>query len=101
MLESVDVGRQSIGDYEACAGREAVERLRSLAEPLKGARVLHLNATPYGGWGRGDPALGGAAPAGSGPGRRLEDHNGRQVLLLAHEDDAQRPAGRRAHAHGT
>jgi trehalose synthase len=49
MLESVDVGRQSIGDYEACAGREAVERLRSLAEPLKGARVLHLNATPYGG----------------------------------------------------
>ena len=49
MLESVDVGRQSIGDYEATAGREAVERLRSLAEPLKGARVLHLNATPYGG----------------------------------------------------
>jgi trehalose synthase len=49
VLESVDVGRQSIGDYEASAGREAVERLRSLAEPLRGARVLHLNATPYGG----------------------------------------------------
>jgi len=45
-LESVDVGRQSIGDYEACAGREAVERLRILAEPLKGVRVLHLNAAP-------------------------------------------------------
>lgn len=49
MLESVDVGRQSIGDYEATAGREAAERLRILAEPLSGARVLHLNATPYGG----------------------------------------------------
>jgi trehalose synthase len=49
MLESVDVGRQSIGDYEATAGREVTERLRSLAEPLRGARVLHLNATPYGG----------------------------------------------------
>ena len=49
LLESVDVGRQSIGDYEATAGHEAVDRLRSLAEPLRGARVLHLNATPYGG----------------------------------------------------
>ena len=49
MLESVDVGRKSISDYEACAGREVIERLRSLAEPLKGARILHLNATPYGG----------------------------------------------------
>ena len=49
MLESVDIGRQSIGDYEATAGRQAVERLHSLAESLEGARVLHLNATPYGG----------------------------------------------------
>jgi trehalose synthase len=49
MLESVDVGRQSIADYEATAGRDAIERLKVLAEPLRGARVLHLNATPYGG----------------------------------------------------
>jgi trehalose synthase len=49
MLESVDVGRQSIGDYEATVGREIIEWLRSLAEPLEGARILHLNATPYGG----------------------------------------------------
>src|SRR5215210_7280232 len=49
VLESVDVGKQSIGDYEATAGREAVERLRILAEPLSGSRILHLNATPYGG----------------------------------------------------
>jgi trehalose synthase len=49
VLESVDVGKRTIADYEATAGQEAVERLRALAEPLKGARVLHLNATPYGG----------------------------------------------------
>ena len=49
MLETVDVGAQSIGSYEASAGEEAVDRLRELAAPLKGARVLHINATPYGG----------------------------------------------------
>jgi len=49
VLESVDVGKRAIADYEATAGREAVERLRELAEPLRGSRVLHLNATPYGG----------------------------------------------------
>jgi trehalose synthase len=49
MLESVDVGRQSIDDYKVTAGRGVIEQLRSLAEPLRGARVLHLNATPYGG----------------------------------------------------
>jgi trehalose synthase len=49
VLESVDVGKRAVADYEATAGREAVERLRASAEPLRGARVLHLNATPYGG----------------------------------------------------
>ena len=49
MLESVDVGKRAVADYEATAGREAVERLRELAKLLRGARVLHLNATPYGG----------------------------------------------------
>ena len=49
MLESVDVGKCAVADYEATAGREAVERLRELAELLRGARVLHLNTTPYGG----------------------------------------------------
>ncbi|MGH2635825.1 MAG: glycosyltransferase [Actinomycetota bacterium] len=31
------------------AGEEAVERLRAVAEPLRGARVLHVNSTPFGG----------------------------------------------------
>ena len=49
MLQTVDVGTQSAGWYEASAGAEAVEELRHLAAPLAGARVLHVNATPYGG----------------------------------------------------
>jgi trehalose synthase len=49
MLEAVDVGTQSIEDYEVSAGSDVIGRLRILASPLKGARVLHLNATPYGG----------------------------------------------------
>ena len=49
MLETVDVGRQYVDLYESSAGSEAVAQLRALAEPLRGARILHLNATPYGG----------------------------------------------------
>jgi len=49
MLHTVDIGKQSIEGYEATVGRAVVEELRILAEPLRGARVLHLNATPYGG----------------------------------------------------
>jgi trehalose synthase len=49
MLQTVDVGHRSIAAYEHSAGRDAVHQLRELAEPLKGARVLHVNATPYGG----------------------------------------------------
>lgn len=49
MLESVDVGVQCIDCYEVSAGRDAIDLLRALANRLEGARVLHLNATPYGG----------------------------------------------------
>jgi hypothetical protein len=49
MLESVDIGKRSVADYETTVGPGVVERLRTLAEPLSGARILHLNATPYGG----------------------------------------------------
>lgn len=49
MLHAVDVGSQSIERYAESAGEETVAQLRRLAEPLAGARVLHLNATPYGG----------------------------------------------------
>ncbi|TCJ20042.1 glycosyltransferase [Rubrobacter taiwanensis] len=49
MLEAVDIGTQHVGCYEDAAGGEVVARLEELAGPLRGARVLHLNATPYGG----------------------------------------------------
>ncbi|SFD20399.1 glycosyltransferase [Streptomyces aidingensis] len=49
MLQGVDVGRQNLDSYRACVGDEVVEGLRTLAAPLRGARVLHVNATPYGG----------------------------------------------------
>jgi trehalose synthase len=49
MLESVDIGSQSVDAYRASAGDETVEVLRALAQPLRGARVLHVSATPYGG----------------------------------------------------
>ncbi|MEJ7841413.1 MAG: glycosyltransferase [Rubrobacter sp.] len=49
MLETVDVGAQRAELYEASAGAERVEQLRELAAPLRGVRVLHVNATPYGG----------------------------------------------------
>ena len=49
MLQQVDVGRASIDTYEEAAGGEVIEQLKELAEPLRGARLLHLNATPYGG----------------------------------------------------
>src|SRR6266702_2897020 len=49
MLEQVHVGVASIDCYEASAGAEGIAQLRALAAPLRGARVLHLHATPYGG----------------------------------------------------
>ena len=49
MLETVDVGAQDLDLYERSAGAEAEAQLRGLAVPLEGARILHINATPYGG----------------------------------------------------
>ena len=72
MLESVDVGRQSIGDYEVTAGREVIERLRSLAEPLRGALAPECNSL-RGRRGR-DTAFRGAPDEGLGHRLRLEDH---------------------------
>jgi trehalose synthase len=49
MLEPVYLGRGSVDDHRAPAGEEAVAELRRLAAPLRGLRVLHLSATPFGG----------------------------------------------------
>src|SRR5215216_2767578 len=49
MLEQVTVPPLALDAYAPVAGDEAVEEIRSLAEDLRGARVLHVNATKFGG----------------------------------------------------
>lgn len=49
MLQAVDVETQSIEAYEPMIGAEAVQALLELGRELAGARVIHLNATAYGG----------------------------------------------------
>lgn len=49
MLEQVQVPPLSLSAYEPVAGEDAVAEIRRLAGPLRDARVLHVNATKYGG----------------------------------------------------
>ncbi len=49
MLEAVSVPPLSLDAYIGPAGEDAVAEIRRLAEPLRGARVLHVNATRFGG----------------------------------------------------
>lgn len=48
-MQTVDVGALSVSAYRAIAPEWIVEPLLAVAERLRGARVLHLSATPYGG----------------------------------------------------
>src|SRR5437867_8115661 len=49
MLQLVNVGQKSLGDYATIAARGLMEEIRRLAEPLAGRRLLHLSATAFGG----------------------------------------------------
>ncbi len=49
MLERVPLLEKHIDDYVDIVGADVIQRIRTLAAPLQGARVLHLNATAYGG----------------------------------------------------
>jgi trehalose synthase len=49
MLQTVDVGQRSLDSYEGIVPDGILSHLRDLAADLRGARVLHVNATPYGG----------------------------------------------------
>jgi trehalose synthase len=49
MLPTVPVQPIRLEDYREPAGDGAVDRLRAMAAPLVGARVLHLNSTAFGG----------------------------------------------------
>jgi trehalose synthase len=49
MLQLVNVGHKSLGDYATIATRGLMDEIRRLAEPLAGRRVVHLSATAFGG----------------------------------------------------
>jgi trehalose synthase len=49
MLQSVAVGRWSLDSYREIVPEPLLEGLREQASVLEGARILHLNATAYGG----------------------------------------------------
>jgi trehalose synthase len=49
VLERVPLLDKQIDDYAEVVEPGTLERIRELAEPLRGKRVLHVNATAYGG----------------------------------------------------
>lgn len=49
MLSVVPTTAKSLETYRPIIGDERMEEIRRLAEPLRGARVLHVNATAFGG----------------------------------------------------
>ena len=49
MLQLVNVGHKSLGDYATIAARGLMDEIKALAEPLQGKRVVHVSATAFGG----------------------------------------------------
>jgi trehalose synthase len=49
VLQPVNVGTKSLADYTHIVGRDLIQEIRSLAEPLQGARIVHVSATSFGG----------------------------------------------------
>jgi trehalose synthase len=49
MLERVPLLEKELGQYTDIVGPETIADIQRAAEPLRGARVLHISATAYGG----------------------------------------------------
>ncbi len=49
MLQRVNPGHKALADYRSIIRRELYEELQDLAGRLRGVRVLHINATSFGG----------------------------------------------------
>ncbi|MFE8605215.1 glycosyltransferase [Archangium violaceum] len=49
MLDVIDIGDRSLAAYRGVAPDEQLEELVRVSQRLRGARILHLNATSYGG----------------------------------------------------
>src|SRR4051794_41647661 len=65
-LQPMAVAPRAPGDYAPAAGVRAVERVQDAAEPLKGARVLHVSVA--GAEGRVPGLPGGVLPLPAGGG---------------------------------
>src|SRR2546422_11116385 len=48
-MEEIRVAEKRLSDYRAIIGGPAFAEILALASRLKGKRVAHVNATPYGG----------------------------------------------------
>jgi trehalose synthase len=48
-LQQVNAGNKALANYRSIVRRELYEELQDLSERLKGVRVLHVNATSFGG----------------------------------------------------
>jgi trehalose synthase len=49
VIRTVNVGHKSLADYHSIVSRDLMAEIRALAGPLEGKRVLHVNATSFGG----------------------------------------------------
>jgi trehalose synthase len=49
MLQTVELQPKALSDYAPIVGDETIDQIRALARPLKGARVVHVSATAFGG----------------------------------------------------
>lgn len=49
MLQPVDVGTMKLESFRGIAPDQLLDQLSILVRDLRGARILHINATPYGG----------------------------------------------------
>jgi len=49
MLEIVEVEKKLLNSYIDIIGKEEIESIKKLALPLKGKKVVHINATSFGG----------------------------------------------------
>ena len=49
MLQQVNAGNKSLADYRSIVRRELYEEIQDLSKRLKGVRILHVNATSFGG----------------------------------------------------
>ncbi len=49
MLQRVEVESKQLADYAPIVGEDVMAEIQELAKPLQGARVVHINATAFGG----------------------------------------------------